>query len=41
MDRIKNNKLNELLEQDDLILAFDKFNFTALKNPDKFTEMLF
>jgi hypothetical protein len=41
LDRIKSGKINELLDQDDLILAFDKFNFTASKNAEKFTEMLF
>jgi hypothetical protein len=41
LERIKSGKINELLDQDDLILAFDKFNFTASKSVEKFTEMLF
>ena len=41
LEKIKQRKITELLDQDDLILAFDKFNFTASKNAEKFTEMLF
>jgi hypothetical protein len=41
LKKIKNGELDHLLEEDDLIKAFDKFNFTPSSSNENFTHMLF
>lgn len=41
LEKIKQKKIDELLEKDDLIKAFDKYNFTPTSQNENFTHMLF
>ena len=41
LEKIKSRKLEDLLAEDDLIKAFDKYNFTPSSSSENFTHMLF
>jgi hypothetical protein len=41
IERIKSNNLGEILDQDDLIKAFDRFKTQTSTGSDKFTDLLF
>ena len=42
LQKIKQGKIEDLLEEDDLIKAFDKFSFTPrISTSETFTNMLF